>query len=320
MIGEHASEVIAQPTCWEKHQEEEAAYVKAEETRLLYVAATRAREMLVVTRGASDSKGRRCWQALDPFLVGAPELTVPTTKAASGLAKPNVSTAARKRAAADRTRRLERLATPSWDITSMTGGEKLHAEENTGTSEAGESHRVTSNDARTSRADAGAAWGSLVHGLMEHAARHPGATREEFEQLARWLVFEAPELEPVLPQAVDVAMQLVASSWWSELRAQGALQAEVPFAVRLEPGQSLGSIVAGSRPTIVQGVIDLAHRAGLGWRILDYKTDLADDDAGLVARHRAQLDTYRAAWERATAQPVTATAIVAVRKGKVVTV
>jgi ATP-dependent helicase/nuclease subunit A len=34
---------------WEKHSEEETKYLLAEETRLLYVAATRARNLLVVS-------------------------------------------------------------------------------------------------------------------------------------------------------------------------------------------------------------------------------------------------------------------------------
>ncbi len=44
LLGQHAD--------WDAHEQAELPYVEAEEDRLLYVAATRAREMLVVSRWA----------------------------------------------------------------------------------------------------------------------------------------------------------------------------------------------------------------------------------------------------------------------------
>ena len=44
------SRLIGEPAGWAQHEADERAYVQAEETRLLYVAATRARETLVVGR------------------------------------------------------------------------------------------------------------------------------------------------------------------------------------------------------------------------------------------------------------------------------
>ena len=359
-INEFASEVVAVPAGWEKHQEAEAAYVLAEETRLLYVAATRARELLVVSGWAGASKDtRRPWAALEPFLAEATELDVPPQPATTSKANTDVSARTRQKASEQRARQFERAKAASWDVTSMTGGEKAREREGqdeargavppadagegrdataaTASSERG-GDRVPPADAEDGgdatadtappgrggdpvrRADAGAGWGSLVHGLLEHAGRHPDASRDEFERLAKWLVFESPELVPVVPQAVDLVMQIVSAPWWREVVARGGVRAEVPFAVRIGPGESLGTVAAGSVPTLLQGVIDLVHRTDGGWGILDYKTDLADEAAGLLARHGAQVRTYRAAWERATGEKVTSLGIAAVRAGRVVEV
>src|SRR5690606_19978908 len=45
-----ARQCLAQPREWEKHEAEEGPFANAEEVRLLYVAATRARDELVVGR------------------------------------------------------------------------------------------------------------------------------------------------------------------------------------------------------------------------------------------------------------------------------
>ena len=68
--------VIAQPAGWEEKVEDELRYLDAEEVRLRYVAATRARELLVVGRWAKPGKvahGGRSTQSL----AAVPELPVP---------------------------------------------------------------------------------------------------------------------------------------------------------------------------------------------------------------------------------------------------
>ena len=74
--------------------EEELRYLDAEETRLRYVAATRARELLVVGRWAKAGNSRP-WGAFDPFLVGAPELPVPATVVVPSIQAAGISEASR---------------------------------------------------------------------------------------------------------------------------------------------------------------------------------------------------------------------------------
>jgi ATP-dependent helicase/nuclease subunit A len=54
-INEYNNETIAQPVNWEEYKEEEFLYLKAEEIRLVYVAATRAKNMLVISCSAKNN-------------------------------------------------------------------------------------------------------------------------------------------------------------------------------------------------------------------------------------------------------------------------
>jgi ATP-dependent exoDNAse (exonuclease V) beta subunit len=67
--------ILSHPAGWEAAAEEEKKYQEAEEQRLMYVAATRARDMLVISTYAGDAKNKP-WKTLDAALVGVPELEI----------------------------------------------------------------------------------------------------------------------------------------------------------------------------------------------------------------------------------------------------
>ncbi len=71
--GDHHADIIAEPEGWTADADEEAHYLDAEEDRLLYVAATRARNLLVVSQyGPKPDSGP--WSNLAPALDDVPEL------------------------------------------------------------------------------------------------------------------------------------------------------------------------------------------------------------------------------------------------------
>jgi ATP-dependent exoDNAse (exonuclease V) beta subunit len=148
--------------------------------------------------------------------------------------------------------------------------------------------------------------------------KHPGATQADLERLAQWLTVESPELRPVIPNALDLVEVIARAPFWEEARAGGEVHTEVPFAVRVEKGESLGSLSPVELPTVLHGLIDLVFRGADGWRVLDYKTDLAAAAGeSLAARHAPQLARYRAAWERITGENVVGAGLVALRTGAV---
>jgi ATP-dependent helicase/nuclease subunit A len=76
--GLYQGKILSQPMNWEKAAEEERKYEDAEEQRLMYVAATRARNMLVVSTYEGDLGDKRSWRTLDDALGDVPELETPT--------------------------------------------------------------------------------------------------------------------------------------------------------------------------------------------------------------------------------------------------
>ena len=66
------TEIVAQPGSWEEDQAVEREFEEAEKVRLLYVAATRARDELWVGRGAGLRVwGKSPWGVLEEWVVGA---------------------------------------------------------------------------------------------------------------------------------------------------------------------------------------------------------------------------------------------------------
>jgi ATP-dependent helicase/nuclease subunit A len=279
-------EVLAEPADWAAHEAAELQYLQAEGQRLLYVAGTRARELLVVSRWAG-ARSTGPWDAFAPYIEEAPILRVPDIEPPAA-SRTRVTLEARAAAATARGERLIAARQPSWQVDSVTAI----------------SHRANPvgrpvQAGKVREPDTGLAWGSLVHALLEEATRVPTADRAHLQRVARWLTMEDPELRRVVPEALDTVEGVLASDLWQQARAAQELDAEIPFASRTESG-------------ILYGVIDLAFRTHAGWSLIDYKTDQADL-ATLTTRHAAQVRQYAAHWSTLTGAPVSYAGLYAVR-------
>jgi ATP-dependent helicase/nuclease subunit A len=270
VLGEHAD--------WPEHESAERPYLEAEEDRLLYVAATRARQVLVVSRWTGNQKVR-AWGVLNSFLDDATELQVP---ADVRVALPQVLTCSddeQHYAEQSRAARRDIAITPSWAITSPTGEAKHVARivraHDTPEPAEDDPTAVVATQTPTHRADAGAAWGTLIHGLLEHAMRYRDVNRDDLRRLAMWLTLEEPQLRNSLETALDTVAQVAKAEFWRTAKSGEHLE-EVPFAT-----------MAGT--TVTTGVIDLLFRQGEQWRLIDYKTDVALDASG----YQGQLTAYR---------------------------
>ena len=71
--GLYQKVMLSQPCDWEEKAEEEKRYEEAEEQRLMYVASTRARNMLVISTYAGEMNNK-AWATLDAALAEVPEL------------------------------------------------------------------------------------------------------------------------------------------------------------------------------------------------------------------------------------------------------
>ena len=297
-VGEFGWKMLALPPGWTDHERVERDYFDAEAGRLLYVAATRARDLLVIGRYAGKQGRWPAWHVFEPFLGDVPELDIPAAVSVRTSPRLDLSSAARSAAGEAIADAHARVRPPSWAATSVTAetkqvprlspvaADELRADDPTA---------VVAAETPSRRADAGMAWGALVHGLLEHAMRHPQATRQDLHRLALWLTFEQPALRPVIDQAIDTVDAVKASDRWRAARSSPEHHEEAPFSIAVTGDDG--------RPTLVNGTIDLVYRDGAVWCIVDYKTDV---DRGTVSeRYAAQVSAYADAWHRITGDTVT---------------
>jgi ATP-dependent helicase/nuclease subunit A len=302
--------VLAEPPDWDAHEAAEMVFLTAEINRLLYVAATRARDLLVVGRYlGSQGKRKAAWDVLTATMAGAPTLQIPPAVSPPAAPDVDLSADAAAQATVTATGAHERARQPSWSATSVTA-EVTHLPRVTVESlrldafDATDPTRAIVPDTPSHRADAGMAWGTLVHGLLEHAMRHRAATRDDLRRLALWLTVDEPGLRAAIDQALDTVQAVAGASFWAEARASAECHEEVPFALR-DTGTT--------PPMVVTGAIDLVHRYGDGWRVIDYKTDRDSASETLAERYAQQLRAYGEAWGRVAGAP-SETKVVSVRK------
>ena len=282
--------IVAQPSGWDAHEQVERVYLAAELARLSYVAATRARDLLVVGRWAgTGAKCTRAWSDFEPWLQTTAPLSQPKHVSVHTAKLPDCSAGAIESAAAARQAVFRSALTASYSVTSVTASaphvskvvQKAERE-----AEADDPTRTVTEDTAAHRADAGMAWGTLIHGLLEHAMRRQAATTEELHRLAVWLTVEQPELRTVLDRAVTLVQEVSRATFWREAAESPERHVETPFATT--DGRSL-----------LMGVIDLVFRSGAAWEIVDYKTDRRSDPADNAA-YAQQLRTYASAWHDIT--------------------
>lgn len=284
--GEHQRDVIAEPAGWAQHEQVELQYVVAEETRLLYVAATRPMETLVVSRWEHTHKGPvRPWEPLAPFLTTAARLELVAHAVAAASDTTHLVEQARATAAAARGTTRAFLLTPLWAVQAIT---------ETGAHRGGP--RLADNDG-----PAGRDWGGLVHALLEYAARHPNCNREDLERRAVWYALDNEALTQMEQDAVAAVQSAMAAPLWPRLLAAEQRLVEVPICVP-----------AAGTPVVYSGIIDLALRFPDGWEIVDYKTDLADIGQ-LAAVCGGQVRLYAECWEKITGEIVRFAGIYSVR-------
>jgi ATP-dependent helicase/nuclease subunit A len=276
---------IAQPHGWKEMSEVEEAFEEAEKTRLLYVAATRAREMLVVSiwkQGKSEN-AHGPWSPLAPYLTE--DLSEPAPPAAAEPPPPlsklpeELSAFARRRQ-----ERREESARPTYAVTPVT--RVAHA----GPRPAWE---------RTGR---GMSWGRVLHRLLE-ALMRDGTL--DVRAYAANLLAEEERSAGDLEEIVRTVEGVRASELWKRAAAAPRRLVEVPFALMVRR-EELG-LADGPAETLLQGAIDLVFEQDGAWTLVDYKSDTVGNNLEeLVAFYTPQIAIYRRYWERLTGRPTRA--------------
>ena len=309
--GGRAARVLACPLDWEEKESAERAFEAAEEVRLLYVAATRAQQELVVVQPSKDPS-RPPWGPLRFALEQhAMELDLtPSPPPHRERLEVAAEELARRERAAEAGR--AQAGVEGYRFMPVTRLAKLPLKQaGPGMPEPNEAIVVGLSALDPSHTGPGGyAWGSAVHAVLEAAAR--GVNEERLRSLAAMLLAEMDGDEDGRPQGLDALMSTVASvmgaDLWVRARRAERQLAEVPFAVAWDRSETSQLDPAGDhRPSsYLEGVIDLAFLEADGWVIVDYKTDRTDraDFETRRASYREQLRLYSQAWERLTRQSV----------------
>jgi len=288
--GEWGKEIIALPSGWDTLQAAELGFVTAEEIRLLYVAATRARETLVVSQW--EGKPRSVvppWRNLEPFLKSRPAIKKALSVELSSAALPDLSERSRREAKEMREVRRAAIKNPCFETVAISSLA---------------SHQPAGPGIAATEGPSGGAWGALIHGLLEYAATNLSATRADLEAVARWQASDNPALTEHIATALDTLDKLRASQFWQQVTSAQQRLTEVPIGAPWDDQQP--------PRVLAKGVIDLVLRTPRGWQIIDYKTDSMRVDE-LVAEYREQVRAYSRIWEKITNERVAFAGIYSVR-------
>jgi ATP-dependent helicase/nuclease subunit A len=272
--------VLASPAGWDAYQRTEHEYKRAEKLRLLYVAATRARRMLVVGCSQSAKGIRGAWRELATRVTGRLEMPPEVRPKRSVSSPASLQFAAARDAIAAQFAAAEE---PSYSVLPIT--KVAH-----------------DNHAALVRAEEGLgkgmSWGRVLHRLFEAMLRDESIDiRLYAENLLKDEERDAAELDAVM----RVVEAVQSAPLWQRVKAAGERYVEIPFALEV-PAAELG--LGGPRETLLHGTIDLVFREGREWFVVDYKTDSTVNRLPALTEYYApQVRLYAKFWSRLTGAP-----------------
>ena len=268
-------EILGLPPDWPEKEGLEVQYQQAEEERLLYVATTRAKQLLVVST-CPQKPNRGPWKDLYQYLRGVPELSAPVQSAVEAIPEGKILPQALETARSDRAARISWGKKLSYAVESVTAAAKTSTQESPFPEDS----------------DKGMSWGRIVHRLLEAAARD---STLDLDLLAQNLLVEEERPLTERDEVVALVKSVMRSELWQrQARVEKRLM-EVPFSLTLQE----------EIPKVMSGVIDLAFKEPDGWVIVDYKSDkVAGNLDALISFYRPQVDLYRRFFQDMTGEPV----------------
>ena len=276
---------IARPEDWLQQSEIEGEHGEAEKSRLLYVAATRAMNTLVIsgwldTTTQAQNVHYGPWKDLDPGALpdlpmlpeaSAPAAPAPEFGATSFSAAIDAIEASKRRAGA-----------ASYAISSPSKFEDRRSfvvREATGK---------------------GMAWGRVLHRLLE-ASMRDGTGSLDLSKYAENLLREEERGVEELPEVLQTLRAVSDSDVWRRARVSPNCLVEVPFASVVRSSDY--GLPDPPGETLLNGAIDLVYKDEGVWKLIDYKTDtISGSTADLVAFYEPQLRAYRDQWEKLTGE------------------
>jgi ATP-dependent helicase/nuclease subunit A len=266
-------ELIAQPVRWVELSEKEREFTHAEEDRLLYVATTRARQLLVVSRYPSKPTIDP-WSALEETLAKQTELEEVEAELVQAEMMAEADALDMEEALADWNSWYAEASKATFQRTSVTEQVKTGSDM--------ELHRPAEGR--------GMAFGSVVHRALE--ALGNGMDMGRLEAFIRSVASEEELKDVLVPDAMETVNTVIQSDIWQ--RGLNAKMRYHEFSFLLSKKSDDGT------DSIVKGVIDFLFEEEDGWVIVDFKTDIFEEkyEHEFVAYYKPQVLAYVEEWER----------------------
>ncbi|MGD9676981.1 MAG: UvrD-helicase domain-containing protein [Vulcanibacillus sp.] len=274
--GEFSSISIGEPKDWNIYQEEEERYLQAEEKRLVYVAATRAKNLLIISN--SQLKNKNPWELLLKNLKKSDEIIVPDIQQRVVLAEDSQTINI------DDYKRIKSEC-ENWQNELSTKGYLTAAPTD---------YKDASKFWSISREDGGGlAWGNAVHRTLEYLVKDNG----NIEAIVESALMEYDVSLERKNELISLVDKFKQSAIWVRIEKAEAKFAEVPFSIKVDNQHSIFELIKldGDIPIILTGTIDLLFKEDGEWVVVDYKTDHAtteDDYNKLREIYKTQTKIY----------------------------
>jgi ATP-dependent helicase/nuclease subunit A len=288
--GEFSSKMIGRPLNWDKYELEEKEYQDAEETRLLYVAATRAKNLLFIS-SSEKSNSKNPWEPLLSF----------TDPDNDTYQIPDVHPPQKTQSEATVIIRKQDLELFKNEIDNFIS----EAEQPTYI-ELSVSDIISEEPLHTVKGGLGPEWGSAIHEIIESLVRDETTYGNCKTMILRKYGFTEPEYEE---KAEKLIVRFKESELYSRIQNAEMKLAEVPFSIKLDANDPIYGLLGNKNPlpVILQGKIDLAVKENGDWSIIDYKTNYyeTEEDLNLLINHYSkQIKLYCLIWEKITKEKV----------------
>ncbi|HEY5561609.1 MAG TPA: UvrD-helicase domain-containing protein [Clostridiaceae bacterium] len=269
-------EIIAEPDRWEGFEEEEKKYLVAEEERLLYVAGTRAKNILIIS-SSEKTNGKNPWSKIlnnipEEFIIDIDKIEM-EEKIDTYFQPANFLAEKTKINSID-----DKIFSPSFnEITPSV------------VSTEGETLKVHFGESL------GAEFGVVMHKLYQLLVENNQVT--EIDILTALKENEVSEGKILTVR--KLLKDFKDSNIFKRIKKSKKVLCEIPFSLKINSDESV--------PSIVFGIMDLVFKEEGGWVILDYKTNAAEREEaleGLTKHYSNQLKLYRAAFEKISGEKV----------------
>jgi ATP-dependent helicase/nuclease subunit A len=277
-IGAFSSKVVGQPLDWEFYEEQEKKFLKAEEMRLLYVAATRARNLLIIS--STNDNRRNAWAYLLKGLDEQHVINIPDTP---------------------------HIVAQEDDFTNLLDYSKEFAQGQMGwqRSLTAQSYHLASpaslggegiSSTYTTTQEKGVNWGSAVHQVLKELV-----TGQKDMDFIIPLILNQYQVSPGKAENMrELIDNFIKSPLWERLNGAQQIFTEIPFTLKIHSMNPIYPLVRKKEdvPIILSGIIDLVFKEQDGWVVIDYKTGGAQVLSIADTRYEKQVLVYCRAWEQ----------------------